>query len=114
MCQLVDLNVFSYCLFSWLVPYDEITREGTMGRYERMANAITQVAKQTNKAPIVLSLCEWGWVSSWNIWVEYTHLQSRIFSNKSGSGVKNSDNHGVQLVTSNLFGRASRVSSTCA
>lgn len=27
-----------------------------------MADAVNQVAKETRKPPIVLSLCEWGWV----------------------------------------------------
>jgi len=44
------------------VPYDRITRTGIVGKYQRMADAIKQVAKETRKLPIVFSLCEWGWV----------------------------------------------------
>jgi hypothetical protein len=28
-----------------------------------MADAIAQVAQETSTPPVVLSLCEWGWVS---------------------------------------------------
>jgi hypothetical protein len=48
---------------NFLVPYDSITRVGIAGKYQRMADAINQVAKETRKLPFIFSLCEWGWVS---------------------------------------------------
>ncbi|KAI5118570.1 hypothetical protein M0805_005861 [Coniferiporia weirii] len=49
------------------IPYDDIIREGTMGKYSRMADAITDLAASSHKAPIIFSLCEWGWSQVW-IW----------------------------------------------
>ncbi|KAG6828308.1 hypothetical protein H0H92_008423 [Tricholoma furcatifolium] len=43
------------------IPFDDITRVGIVGKYQRMSDAIAQVAKSTNTAPMVFSLCEWGW-----------------------------------------------------
>jgi len=47
------------------IPYDSITRTGIVGKYQRMADAVTQVAKETRKAPFVFSLCQWGWSQVW-------------------------------------------------
>ena len=44
------------------VAYDSITRTGVIGRYQRMADQITKLAK-----PVVFSLCEWGWSQVW-VW----------------------------------------------
>ncbi|KIY48460.1 glycoside hydrolase [Fistulina hepatica ATCC 64428] len=40
------------------IPFDSITRQGIIGRYERMASAIAYLSRAE---PIVFSLCEWGW-----------------------------------------------------
>ncbi|KIN95079.1 glycoside hydrolase family 27 protein [Pisolithus tinctorius Marx 270] len=47
------------------VPFDNITRENIMGRYARMANAISDLSKSTGKPPLILSLCEWGREQVW-------------------------------------------------
>ncbi|KAL5523373.1 hypothetical protein ACEPAF_1640 [Sanghuangporus sanghuang] len=49
------------------IPYDDILRENTMGKYQRMADAIADLAKSSGKPPIIFSLCEWGWSQVW-IW----------------------------------------------
>ncbi|KAJ3537083.1 hypothetical protein NM688_g6738 [Phlebia brevispora] len=49
------------------IPYDDIIRQGTFGKYQRMANAIADLAKSSGNPPIIFSLCEWGWSQVW-IW----------------------------------------------
>ncbi|KDQ32138.1 glycoside hydrolase family 27 protein [Pleurotus ostreatus PC15] len=47
------------------VPFDEIVREGIVGKYGRMAQAIKDLAQETGKAPVIFSLCEWGKAQPW-------------------------------------------------
>ncbi|KAI6028988.1 glycoside hydrolase family 27 protein [Pisolithus marmoratus] len=47
------------------VPFDNITRENIMGRYARMANAISDLSQSTGETPLILSLCEWGREQVW-------------------------------------------------
>ncbi|KAI6105113.1 glycoside hydrolase family 27 protein [Pisolithus croceorrhizus] len=47
------------------VPFDNITRQNIMGRYARMANAISDLSQSTGKPPLILSLCEWGREQVW-------------------------------------------------
>ncbi|PBK61587.1 glycoside hydrolase [Armillaria solidipes] len=69
--ELRDLKTFSDWGFDYLkydncaIPYDEITREGIVGKYQRMADAVVQVQQSTKNNPILLSLCEWGWSQVW-------------------------------------------------
>ncbi len=49
------------------IPFDNVTMENELGRYQRMADAITTVSQTTNSTPFELSLCEWGWQQPW-IW----------------------------------------------
>ncbi|KAK0473711.1 glycoside hydrolase, partial [Armillaria novae-zelandiae] len=69
--ELRDLKTFSDWGFDYLkydncaIPYDEITREGIVGRYQRMADAVVTVQQSTKNNPILLSLCEWGWNQVW-------------------------------------------------
>ncbi|KAH9936696.1 glycoside hydrolase superfamily [Amylocystis lapponica] len=49
------------------IPYDEIIREGTLGKYQRMAGAIANLSTSTGESPLIFSLCEWGWSQVW-IW----------------------------------------------
>ncbi|KXN84641.1 putative alpha-galactosidase B [Leucoagaricus sp. SymC.cos] len=69
--ELHDLRTFANWGFDYLkydncaIPYDSITRTGIVGKYQRMADAVKQVAKETRKPPIVFSLCEWGWSQVW-------------------------------------------------
>jgi len=49
------------------IPFDNVTMENEYGRYQRMADAISEVAKTTRNKPFQYSLCEWGWQQPW-IW----------------------------------------------
>ncbi|KAI3603505.1 glycoside hydrolase family 27 protein [Moniliophthora roreri] len=68
-----DIKTFSDWGFDYLkydnctIPYDSIIREGIVGKYQRMADAIANLAKETGNPPILFSLCEWGWSQVW-IW----------------------------------------------
>ncbi|KAF9023342.1 glycoside hydrolase [Hymenopellis radicata] len=69
--ELRDLKTFHDWGFDYLkydncaIPYDDITREGIVGRYKRMADAVEKVHKSSGGAPMLLSLCEWGWSQVW-------------------------------------------------
>ncbi|CAL1699793.1 unnamed protein product [Somion occarium] len=56
-----DLLKFDNCA----VPFDHIIREGIVGKYQRMADAISQVSKEPGKLPMVFSLCQWGREQPW-------------------------------------------------
>jgi len=58
-----DLLKYDNCA----VPYDEIIKEGMIGKYTRMANAIQKLSKSSGKSPILFSLCQWGRQEPW-IW----------------------------------------------
>ncbi|KAF5375716.1 hypothetical protein D9615_009345 [Tricholomella constricta] len=49
------------------VPFDEVIKEGMVGKYSRMANAIADLAKSSGKPPFLFSLCQWGREQPW-IW----------------------------------------------
>ncbi|KAG8216892.1 glycoside hydrolase family 27 protein [Butyriboletus roseoflavus] len=51
------------------VPFDNITRQNIMGRYERMANAIEDLAESSGKPPLFLSMCQWGREQGW-LWAK--------------------------------------------
>jgi len=42
------------------IPYDDIIREGMIGKYTRMSTAITNLSATTGEPPILFSLCQWG------------------------------------------------------
>lgn len=46
-------------------PPDSVARTGVMGRYQRMADAISALTQQTGKNPMIFSLCEWGLNQVW-------------------------------------------------
>ncbi|KAJ8693954.1 hypothetical protein PTI98_008891 [Pleurotus ostreatus] len=66
-----DIKLFQDWGFEFLkydncaVPFDEIVREGIVGKYGRMAQAIKDLAQETGKAPVIFSLCEWGKAQPW-------------------------------------------------
>ncbi|KAF9261422.1 glycoside hydrolase [Marasmius fiardii PR-910] len=68
-----DIKTFQDWGFDYLkydncaIPYDSIIRQGIVGKYQRMADAIDRLAKSSGKPPILFSLCEWGWSQVW-IW----------------------------------------------
>ncbi|KAI6019988.1 glycoside hydrolase family 27 protein [Pisolithus orientalis] len=47
------------------VPFDNVTRQNIIGRYEPMASAIADLSKSTGKPPLILSLCQWGREQVW-------------------------------------------------
>ncbi|KAI0322880.1 glycoside hydrolase [Amylostereum chailletii] len=47
------------------IPFDDIIRQGTLGKYGRMADALTGVTSSFTKEPVVFSLCQWGWSQVW-------------------------------------------------
>jgi len=56
---------FDYLKFdNCAIPYDDIIREGIIGKYQRMADALAQVEQSTG-TQFVYSLCEWGWSQVW-------------------------------------------------
>jgi alpha-galactosidase len=65
-----DATTFAKWGFDYLkydncaIPYDSITRQGIVGKYQRMSDALVQVGKQFGKT-FVFSLCEWGWSQVW-------------------------------------------------
>ncbi|KAF8068665.1 glycoside hydrolase [Lyophyllum atratum] len=69
--ELRDAKTFQDWGFNYLkydncyIPYDSIIRQGMVGKYQRMADAITQLAATTKKAPLIFSLCQWGWSQVW-------------------------------------------------
>ncbi|KAK7451774.1 hypothetical protein VKT23_012453 [Stygiomarasmius scandens] len=56
-----DLLKYDNCA----VPFDEIIKEGIVGKYSRMAQAIADLAAETGKPPLLFSLCEWGREQPW-------------------------------------------------
>ncbi|KAF8551646.1 glycoside hydrolase family 27 protein [Imleria badia] len=46
------------------IPFDDVIREGIVGKYQRMADALAMVAEQTGTT-FTFSLCEWGWSQVW-------------------------------------------------
>ncbi|KAH7104951.1 glycoside hydrolase [Auriculariales sp. MPI-PUGE-AT-0066] len=67
--ELRDARTFKSWGFDYLkcvsFPYDNVTHTGIIGRYAAMADAIARVAKETKTAPILYSLCNWGWSQVW-------------------------------------------------
>ncbi|KAJ8075060.1 hypothetical protein PM082_019387 [Marasmius tenuissimus] len=56
-----DLLKYDNCA----VPFDEVIKEGMVGKFTRMANAIADLAKSTGREPILFSLCQWGREQPW-------------------------------------------------
>ncbi|KAF8191770.1 glycoside hydrolase family 27 protein [Pholiota molesta] len=47
------------------IPYDEIIKEGMIGKFTRMSNAIKKLSEETGKPPMLFSLCQWGRNEPW-------------------------------------------------
>ncbi|KAJ3891044.1 glycoside hydrolase [Lentinula edodes] len=45
------------------IPFDDVIREGMIGKFTRMADALAHLSKKSGKPPFLFSLCQWGWVS---------------------------------------------------
>lgn len=52
------------------VPFDSVIKEGIVGKYKRMADAITKLAIESHKPPLLFSLCEWGKLQPW-LWAKH-------------------------------------------
>lgn len=65
--EATDIETFAEWGFDYLkydncyIPYDSLTRQNEVGRYQVMADAIAAYAKKTNTTPFSFALCEWGW-----------------------------------------------------
>jgi len=66
-----DVKLFQDWGFDYLkydncaVPFDHITRQGVLGRYQRIADAIADLSETSGKPPMQLSLCQWGRDQPW-------------------------------------------------
>ncbi|KAJ8474526.1 hypothetical protein ONZ45_g15919 [Pleurotus djamor] len=64
--ELRDARTFQDWGFDFLkydncnIPYDSIIRQGLVGKYQRMADALEELSKRTRRPPFIFSLCEWG------------------------------------------------------
>ncbi|KAF5371640.1 hypothetical protein D9758_003577 [Tetrapyrgos nigripes] len=58
-----DLLKYDNCA----VPYDEIIKEGVVGKFTRMSNAIYNLSLSTGRPPMLYSLCQWGREEPW-VW----------------------------------------------
>ncbi|KXN84636.1 putative alpha-galactosidase B [Leucoagaricus sp. SymC.cos] len=56
-----DLLKYDNCA----VPFDEIIKEGMVGKYQRMADAIARLSNSTGKPPMLFSICQWGREQPW-------------------------------------------------
>ncbi|KAH9925139.1 glycoside hydrolase superfamily [Fomitopsis serialis] len=69
--ELLDAETFQDWGFDYLkydncyIPFDDIIREGTLGRFQRMADAIANLSSTSGQPPLIYSLCEWGWSQVW-------------------------------------------------
>ncbi|KAJ3781549.1 glycoside hydrolase [Lentinula aff. detonsa] len=69
--ELRDATTFQDWGFDYLkfdncaIPFDDIIREGMIGKYTRMADALSQLSKSSGQPPFLFSLCQWGWEQVW-------------------------------------------------
>ncbi|KAK0464255.1 glycoside hydrolase family 27 protein [Desarmillaria tabescens] len=74
-----DLLKFDNCA----VPFDDIIREGMVGKFSRMANAISNLAAETGELPMLFSICEWG------------RLQPQLWARRYGQSWRMTDDIGA-------------------
>ncbi|KAL5492791.1 hypothetical protein ACEPAI_4239 [Sanghuangporus weigelae] len=86
------------------IPYDDILRQNTMGKFERMADAIADLAKSSGKPPLIFNLCEWGWSQVW-IWGKQIGQSWRIVDdlNASWPSITNTINFNSFIATATDF-----------
>ncbi|KAH9478773.1 putative alpha-galactosidase B [Psilocybe cubensis] len=82
-----DLLKYDNCA----VPFDEIIKEGMVGKFTRMSEAIIRLSKSSGKPPFLFSLCQWGrnqpWIwarklgQSWRVNPEWKSLASILNEN---------------------------------
>ncbi|KAF9010268.1 glycoside hydrolase family 27 protein [Cyathus striatus] len=86
-----DLLKYDNCA----VPFDEVIKEGMVGKYTRMANAIAKLSAESGKPPLIYSLCNWGrhqpwiwarrlgqsWRTTMDIWAQWNSIAAIINEN---------------------------------
>ncbi|EKM74620.1 hypothetical protein AGABI1DRAFT_116817 [Agaricus bisporus var. burnettii JB137-S8] len=60
-----DLLKYDNCA----VPFDEVIKEGMVGKFKRMSDAIGRLSERTGKPPMLYSLCQWGREQPW-LWAK--------------------------------------------
>ncbi|KZT70099.1 glycoside hydrolase family 27 protein [Daedalea quercina L-15889] len=60
-----DLLKYDNCA----IPFDNVIKEGMVGKFQRMADAIDNLSKNTGRPPILFSLCQWGEEQPW-LWAK--------------------------------------------
>ncbi|KAH7869164.1 glycoside hydrolase [Lentinula edodes] len=69
--ELRDARTFQDWGFDYLkfdncaIPFDDVIREGMIGKFTRMADALAHLSKKSGKPPFLFSLCQWGWEQVW-------------------------------------------------
>ncbi|KIL60293.1 glycoside hydrolase family 27 protein [Amanita muscaria Koide BX008] len=69
--ELRDAKTFQDWGFDYLkydncaIPFDDVIRQGIIGKYQFMADALAELSRTTGTAPFIFSLCEWGWGQVW-------------------------------------------------
>lgn len=56
-----DLLKYDNCA----IPYDSVIKEGMVGKFTRMSNAIKNLSIKSGKPPLLFSLCQWGEEQPW-------------------------------------------------
>ncbi|KAF5357189.1 hypothetical protein D9756_006385 [Leucocoprinus leucothites] len=60
-----DLLKYDNCA----VPFDEVIKEGMVGKFTRMADSIAKLSEQSGKPPLLYSICQWGREQPW-VWAK--------------------------------------------
>ncbi|KAI0726672.1 glycoside hydrolase family 27 protein [Fomitopsis betulina] len=60
-----DLLKYDNCA----IPFDNVIKEGMVGKFQRMAGAIEKLSRRTGRSPILFSLCQWGEEQPW-LWAQ--------------------------------------------
>lgn len=47
------------------IPFDGVIKEGMVGKFQRMADAIANISAETGNPPMIYSLCQWGREQPW-------------------------------------------------
>ncbi|KAJ7449054.1 glycoside hydrolase superfamily [Mycena galericulata] len=69
--ELRDATTFQSWGFDYLkydncyIPDDDVIRQGILGKYQRMSDALVELAETSKQKPFVFSLCEWGDTQVW-------------------------------------------------
>jgi len=60
-----DLLKYDNCA----APFDSVVRDGMIGKFKRMSDAIRRLSERTGKPPMLYSLCQWGREQPW-LWAK--------------------------------------------